>query len=170
MIAFRPFERGLSRSDFDCGNAAVTQWFREQASQQERRNNVRTHLGLSTFESEIACFYALTAHRIETVELRDSEKFGTRRYPIPAMLIAQLGVDLKYQGRGIGALTLANALRQLNSLAPTVGFEVVVVDAVDAQATSFYERHGFERLKRDGRRLFVTTKDLAQSYPNDVDS
>lgn len=165
MIAFRPLEKSLSRAKFDCGNPVITRWFREQAGQQERKNNVRTHLGLSTFDSEIACFYSLATHRVETSELEDSELFESRKYPVPAILIAQLGVDVRYQGKGLGALALGDALFRIAQSSSDIGFEIVIVDAIDASATSFYEKFEFERLTRNGRRLFVTVKDLVRNYP-----
>lgn len=43
MIVIRDFDRALvRRSTFWSGEPGLDLWFREQASQQERRHNVRT--------------------------------------------------------------------------------------------------------------------------------
>ena len=68
IIAFKPFDGRLSRKDFDCGNKVLNTWFREQAGQQEKRDNVRTHLGLATFDSRIASFFSLVTHQIELAD------------------------------------------------------------------------------------------------------
>lgn len=163
IIAFKPFDATLSRKGFDCGNEALNRWFRDQAGQQERRNNVRTHLGLATFDSRIASFFSLVAHEVQLEGGELSAFLAGRRYPVPALLIAQLAVDVRYQGRGVGRATLAHALVLLAGTATTVGFEAVVVDAIDEAAASLYAGFGFEPLLEGGVRMFLTTRDLLKN-------
>jgi GNAT superfamily N-acetyltransferase len=164
IIAFTKFDAGLRRDGFDCGNAALNTWFKEQAGQQEKRDSVRTHLGLATFDCCIASFFSLVTHRIEVVDAAQSATFSSRRYPIPAVLIAQLAVDLRYQGQGVGKLTLGHALGLLAESSKSVGFEVVLVDAIDDGAAAFYRKYGFKDLVDGGERLYLSTKDLRRSF------
>lgn len=108
----------------------------------------------------IAAFYSLNAHRIELDDATGDQAFSNYRYPIPSILIARLAVDRRYQGQGIGALTLADALGVCATASVDIGVEIVVVDAIDQGATAFYKRHGFAPLTTDGRRLYITTKHL----------
>ena len=163
LIVFSAFNAELPRRDFDCGNPDITRWFREHAGQQERSDNVRTTLGLATFDSRIATFYSLVAHRIELDELARSTVYSARRYPIPAILIAQLAVDVKYQGQRLGALTLGHALATLADTSHAVGFEAVVVDAIDDTAQTFYAKYGFTELVDGGRRMVLPTAALRAS-------
>jgi hypothetical protein len=39
----------------------------------------------------------------------------------------------------------------------SIGFEVVVVDAIDHDASAFYRRFGFTPFHDDGLHLFLTT-------------
>ncbi len=164
LIAFTVFNPDLPRRDFDCGNALLNRWFVTQAGQQERRNNVRTHLGLATFDGRIASFFTLIAHEIGLEDAQASRAFGRSRYPVPAMLIAQLAVDLRYQGSGLGKLTLAHALLTLARTSESIGFEAVVVDAIDARARAFYEAFGFEALVDSGDRLALPTRELLRNF------
>lgn len=164
VIVFRPFTPALARDAFDCRNPVINRWFREQAGQQERTGNVRTTLGLETLDSCIASFYSLVTHRIELDELARSTVYSARRYPVPAILIAQLAVDARYQGKGVGALTLGHALSTLAETSISVGFEVVVVEAIDAAAQSFYSRYGFTPLATGGRRLVLPVKTLRKNF------
>lgn len=141
----------------------MNQWFHTQAGQQQRRNSVRTHVGLITRDAEIAAFYSLAAHRIELDSTAASTQFTTRKYPIPALLIARLAVEKKHQGRGFGRLALGDALRRCLSVSSHVGVEVVLVDAIDASAADFYAHHGFQQLTSDGRRHFITMRQLERS-------
>lgn len=165
LVAFCPFNPELSRRDFDCGNERINEWFRTQAGQQDRKHNARTHLGLATFDSRIASFFTLLAHEIGLDDDASSSFMAGRRYPAPAILIAQLAVDLRYQGQGVGRLTLAHALFCIANLSETVGFEAVVVDAIDESARQFYGAFGFEPLVEDGLRMVLPTSDLLQNLP-----
>lgn len=165
IVAFRPFNPDLSRRDFDCGNERVNEWFRTQAGQQEKKHNARTHLGLATFDSRIASFFTLLVHEIALDDQAASGFLARRKYPVPAILIAQLAVDLRYQGLGVGRLTLAHALFCIAGLSATVGFEAVVVDAIDENARAFYGRFGFEPLVDDGLRMVLPTSDLMRNFP-----
>lgn len=160
MIVFTSLDPRLARSTFDCGNPAVTNWFRHQAGQQDRRDGARTTVGLATFDSAIASFFTLITHRLELDDAAASTFYASRRYPIPAVLIAQLGVDIRYQRKGIGALTLGHALQVLSETSKAIGFEVVLVDAIDERAGAFYERYGFRPLAEGSSRLFLPTRTL----------
>ena len=117
----------------------------------------------ATFDSCIASFFSLVTHRIELTEAASTSVYSSRHYPVPAMLIAQLAVDRRYQGSGVGALTLGHSLWCLAESSKSVGFEVVLVDAIDPAASAFYRKYGFEDLVDGGERLFMTTKDLRRS-------
>lgn len=79
------------------------------------------------------------------------------------MLIAKLAVDTRYQGNGLGRLTLTHALSLLSHSSVTIGFELVLVDAIDTNAAKFYERFGFRPLVDGEERLFLTTADLRKT-------
>ncbi len=143
IIAFVPFDATLPRDGFDCGNDALNTWFKEQASQQEKRHNVRTHFGLATFDSRIASFFSLVTHRIELTEL---------------------AVDVRYQRAGMGSVTLGHALGLLSESSKSVGFEAVVVDAIDEGAAAFYRRSGFKELIDGGERLYLPTRELRRGF------
>ncbi|WNM23526.1 GNAT family N-acetyltransferase [Demequina capsici] len=160
MIAFVEFDKSLPRQGFDCGNESLNSWFHTQAGQQERANTARTHLGLSTFDSCIASYFSLVTYRLEVDELQRSRDFAGKKYPMSAMLLARLAVDKRYQGQRIGSLTLGHALRLLAEASKQIGFEIVVVHAIDASAAAFYQKHGFEFLTDDGSTLFLLTKTL----------
>ena len=163
IIAFCSFDASLPRHEFDCGNELINRWFHTQAGQQDKKNNTRTHLGLATFDSRIASFFTLVTHEIALDDQEGSAFLAKRKYPVPAVLIAQLAVDVRYQGQGVGRLTLAHALRCIKGLVETVGFEAIVVDAIDEKARAFYSAFGFEALVADGLRLVLTTNDLVRS-------
>jgi len=85
---------------------------------------------------------------------------GKRAYPIPAVLLARLAVDTGWQGCGIGSQSLLHALRQIAEASRHVGFEVVVVHAIDRDAVTFYAQCGFTQFEDNELHLFMPVKDL----------
>ncbi|EDT05117.1 GCN5-related N-acetyltransferase [Burkholderia ambifaria IOP40-10] len=62
-------------------------------------------------------------------------------------------VDRRYQGRGLGAALLVNALRRAaRSEIPAVA---LTVDAKDEGAAAFYGHFGFQSLTHDPLALFL---------------
>jgi GNAT superfamily N-acetyltransferase len=62
---------------------------------------------------------------------------------VPLLLIARLAVDTTFQGIGLGADLLADALRRCAAASEIAGVRAVIVHAIDDEAIAFYERHGF---------------------------
>ena len=85
---------------------------------------------------------------------------GKGVYPIPAVLLARLAVDIDFQGRGIGAKLSVHALSQIAEASRHVGFEVVVVHAVDRDAVTFYAQRGFNQFQDHDLYLFMPVKRL----------
>ena len=80
--------------------------------------------------------------------------------------IARLAVDVHYQGKGVGNIVLFTALEYLARASQAIGFEVVVVDALDESAACFYLNLGFRRFADHNLKLFMTTKDLRATFTN----
>jgi predicted N-acetyltransferase YhbS len=82
------------------------------------------------------------------------------RHPTPAALLARLAVDVSVQGRGIGAWLVRDAMLRTLSASESMSIRVLLVHALDADARSVYERHGFEASPTDPLNLQMLMKDL----------
>jgi predicted N-acetyltransferase YhbS len=89
---------------------------------------------------------------------------GRRAYPIPAVLLARLAVDAGFQGQKIGSLLLLHALSEIAEASRHIGLEVVVVDAIDRDAVTFYAQRGFTQFQDHELRLFMPLKDLLATF------
>lgn len=150
----------MRKATFRCGKPELDEWLHSYAGQQERSNNTRTFLAVPSGSGVVAGYYATTTYRIELDD--ESVEFGAgrRRYPIPAVLLARLAVDQRWGGCGIGRQLLVDALHRMAEASRAVGFEVVVVDAIDDAAVTFYTRYGFVPFGGHPRKLFLPTKHL----------
>lgn len=89
---------------------------------------------------------------------------GKRTYPIPAVLLARLAVDTSFQGSGIGSKLLLHALTQIAVASRHVGFEVVLVHAIDRDAVTFYAQRGFTQFEDRELHLFMPVKNLLATF------
>jgi GNAT superfamily N-acetyltransferase len=158
------FVKSFDRSHFDCGKPELNEWLYAQAGQQERADNTRTFLAIEG--DEIVGYYATTTYRLELDDLAKAFGAGKRRYPVPAVLLARLAVDRRSQGHGVGARLLVHALTEIARASESVGFEVVVVHAIDHEAVTFYARYGFQQFVDEPLNLFITTKALRATVQN----
>lgn len=163
-----PYDRALVRqsSGFSCGHPALDDWLTHYAGQNQRRNNTRTFLGIIDADGPVVGYYSTCTAIIEPDDEARRYGVGQRDYPIPAVLLARLAVDRKWQGCGVGQQLLAHALRTVLAANEFVGFEVLVVDAIDEAAETFYGKHGFIRFHEAKGRLFLPIKQIRASLPS----
>lgn len=162
-IEIVPFRRDIDRGPFSCGKPNLDRWIKQYAGQSEDRDTTRTFLALEDDDSLVG-YYATTACELDLDEAASIFGVGKRRYPVPAMLLARLAVSEEMQGRGIGSILLFDALQRLLDVSHSIGFEVVVVDAIDHDASAFYRRYGFITFQDDDLHLFLTTKTLRLTF------
>ncbi len=159
-VSIVPHDKGLIRASpgFSCGHTVLDQWLTQYSGQNERRNNTRTFLAVASHTGPVIGYYTLVATQVEPDPEALRYKVGTRNYPVPAVLLARLAVDAKWQGCRIGAQLLAHALKNVVSANDLIGFEALVVDAIDQAAETFYSKHGFIRFEDQIGKLFLPVK------------
>jgi predicted N-acetyltransferase YhbS len=78
-------------------------------------------------------------------------------------LLAQLAVDQKWIGGGVGSGLLKHALLRCVAAAKLIGGRALVVNAVDPEAGAFWRRRGFLSSKDDPLVLFRSMANIAAS-------
>jgi len=149
------------REGFDCGNAALNEFLRRQAGQQQRRGFGKTYVALADNGLDVIGFVTVSVGQVEAQAMPSQLKLP--RHPAPMLRIGRLAVDKRVQGNGLGQNLLAFALRLALDFAERVGLYAVVVDAKDAQAAEFYRRLHFEPTLDDALCLFLPLSRLAKA-------
>jgi GNAT superfamily N-acetyltransferase len=62
------------------------------------------------------------------------------------VVLGRLAIDLTCQGKGLGAMLLADAVDRSRRAAKEVAARLLIVHAISEAAEAFYEHHGFSRL------------------------
>jgi len=94
---------------------------------------------------------------------------GMPAYAVGMVLLARLQVDRSQQGKGVGAMLLAEALRKAVAAGEVAAAHLVVVDAVDEHAAAFYQRYGFVRTPENPLRFYHRMKDVRASLDSSAD-
>jgi predicted N-acetyltransferase YhbS len=82
---------------------------------------------------------------------------------IPAILLAKLALSEELHDQGLGAELLVRALRTILDAARVAGGKLVVVDAIDDAAASFYRHHDFVPLPERSDRLVMKLSTAARA-------
>lgn len=144
-----------ARMGFTCGVESLDSYLRTQALQDMRRKaNAVFVLAPSASPGQIVGYFTLCAYTLSQGVVPEMARKHVPRYPlVSATLIGRLAIALDWQGRGIGAVLLARALRMAYDNASIVGSSMIVVDAIDERAAKFYAAHGLIRLPESMRLI-----------------
>jgi len=160
-VTFRvePLHDGHDLERFDCGIASLNDWLRLHA-RHATRQGTRTYLLIDDDTHEIAGYFSIAPHLIERHELPPRVGRGAPRR-IPAILLAKLALQRTHHGHGLGGELLIRALETVVTAARTAGGKIAVVDAIDDNASRFYQHHDFEPLTSDPHRLVQKLSTIA---------
>ncbi len=163
-LEIRPFDRSLSRSEFDCGEESLNRWLRESANQYEKRKLCRVYLAVQTGDVRILGYYTLSSYSVMPATLPVREGGKLPRLPVPAALLGQLAVDTSVQGQHVGEHLLMDALYRVARTAESIGIRLIVVHAIGDTARRFYERYGFISFEDEQYHLFLPTDTIAKLW------
>jgi GNAT superfamily N-acetyltransferase len=76
------------------------------------------------------------------------------------MLLARMGVSQTWQGKGIGAGLIKDAMARTVRAADIAGIRALMVHAKDERARAIYEHFNFTPSSSDPLHLYILIKDL----------
>lgn len=131
-------------NDFTNGvHESLDAWLHDRALASEG-NSARTYVVCDAANRQrVVGYYTITTAMEQRVALPSAKLRRGMPEQVPLLLVARLAVDAGFQGIGLGADLLADALRRCAAASEIVGARAVVVHAIDEKAAAFYARHGF---------------------------
>ena len=109
-------------------------------------------------------YFAIASSVLTFEELPPSAAKKLPKYPVPVILLARLAVDQSARGQRLGEKLLIDALRRCLELSQSLGIHAVEVDAIDPEATAFYERYGFTCLPGQALHLYLTIETIRSVF------
>lgn len=157
--------KGFDLGSFDCGQESINDYLSDYAWQNHRSGRARTYIACNS-DNDIMGFYSLCPAEISYDEVVISIKAGQPKgQKIPVFKIAQLGVDKKYQGVGIGRALFKDALLNCYNASKIAGGRAVIIDAIDDDIVSFYANYGFEPATKTSNILMLKISKIEKNMP-----
>lgn len=152
--------RSHRTDSFDCGAAPLDAYLRRFALSNQAAGGAQTYI--AAVGDTVVGYYSLSAASIEYAAATERMRKGLARHPIPVILLARLAVDRTWQGKGLGAALLLDALRRILAVVDIVGFRAVLVHAKDESARRFYQHFDFDPSPVDPMHMFLLVKDIVR--------
>lgn len=153
------------RARFTCGVSSLDAYLKTQASQDARRKANAVFVLVGEADARVILgYFTVCAFAVSHGAIPEQARKQLPRYPlVSATLIGRLAIARAQQGSGLGGALLVHALRKAHESADVVGSSMVVVDALDEPAASFYVAHGFVRLP-ESMRLVLPMSSVAALF------
>jgi GNAT superfamily N-acetyltransferase len=136
---------------FDCGVPSLNEWLVAQAYRAKESGTAKTYVWTHMGGDQVIAYYPIAPHLVSRNEVSGGLAGGVSA--IPGYLLARLALDGSMQGHGLGGQLLRDALERIIQAAAIGSGRLIVVDAIDDQASGFYRKFGFRPVKDNPRRL-----------------
>ncbi len=126
--------------EFASGTASLDDWLKRRARANQISGASRTYVVAEA--GRVLGYYCLASGALA---LNDAPG-GLKRNmpdPIPMAILGRLAVDQTWQGHGLGAALLCDAVERTRAAAAILGIRGLLVHALSDEAKAFYEYHGF---------------------------
>jgi len=138
---------------FECGETILDEWLRRRALQNETSGASRTYVVCAG--KRVVGYYsvAVGAAAHESTPGRIKRNMPD---PVPVMILGRLAVDKAFQGKGMGAGLLKDAVLRTGQAAQIAGIRALLVHAISDAAKRFYEGYGFIASPIDPMTVMIT--------------
>ena len=151
--------KGHRRAAFDSGQPKVDDWLSRHALQNQEKHLSVTQVLVGADDS-LAGYYTIATGQVDFGALPPDIAKTLPRRALPVAILAWLGVDRRFQSKGLGSRLLAQALADCHNASRTFAFVAVILDCVDVSAKAFYERWDFRELPGSPMCLFLSAATL----------
>ena len=145
--------------DFDCGEPQLDEWLKRYARAADASESARVFV-VAEDGARVVAYYALAAAQVEPHSATARAAKGQPTRPIPAVLLARLGVDRRHQSRGLGRSLLQDVMLRCVAAADEIGVRVLLVHAKNERAKRWYQQYGFEESPTDPLHVMLLMKDI----------
>lgn len=160
-----PLQRGHDRSAFDCGDADLNRYLKQQARQDAEKHVAAPFVLVEPGSLIIRGYYTLSSSRIPLSELPAALVKKLPRYDnLPVTLLGRLARDKTIPDKGLGEFLLLDALYRSLQSAKQIASMAVIVDAKDQDAERFYKHFNFLPFQLTPLRLFLPMTQIEQLF------
>ena len=171
-IIIEPFDHTKhDRTAFSCGVNRLDNFLKYTARKHQARDFTRIWVATDSRRTDIFGYYALNAHSLEGNDLPAHLTKDAPRSGILTLYLSMVAVDQRYQGRKLGRILLADALKRAVGAADNyMGLKAVILDVIEdggADSTekrrAFYASMGFQSFPSRPLRMFITIEEVRKA-------
>lgn len=134
---------------------SLDEWLRARAFVSEGLSARTYVICASRAANVVVGYYAISTAAAHRAALPSAKLRKGAPQDVPLLLIGRLAIDVTFQGQGLGAGLLADALRRCAAASTIAGVRGVLVNAIDDEAAGFYQRFGFIHAPPLGERTLL---------------
>lgn len=142
FLAPEPLSANHILDSFECGEPSLDEWLKRRALANHLSGASRTFV-ISNPERQVFGYYALAAGAVSHKEATSGVRCNMSD-PVPVIVLARLAIDIRAQGKKLGASILQDAVLRVLNIAENAGVRALLVHALHQQAKQFYEYYGFK--------------------------
>lgn len=132
------------RKSFDCGLPVISKYYHDNLKRALVSENVSC-IGACSESAELIGFCTLTFSELDKARVKTFLPEGNLMPVVKVIKLAMLGVDVNYQGLGIGRALLMTAFQRVFKVHGEIPVKGIFLDAAP-NAVGFYKALGFQKL------------------------
>ncbi|WP_027141565.1 GNAT family N-acetyltransferase [Mesorhizobium sp. WSM3626] len=140
---------------FQSGTESLDHWLRRRARANQVSGASRTYVVAEG--TRVVGYYCLSSGGLDLAEAPGVIRRNMPD-PIPMVVLGRLAVDASWQGKGLGAALLQDAVLRAGQAATILGIRGVFVHAISDEAKAFYEHYGFAASPKNPMTLVLSLK------------
>jgi predicted N-acetyltransferase YhbS len=142
-----------------CAIPTLNSYLLERAGQDVKNDYVRLVVATKEGGNEVLGYYTLSNAGVRLENIPEQLRKKLPKYPsVPAILLGRLAVDKTTQGQGLGSKLVADAI--FRGLSNFSAWAIMVVEAKDDNACSFYKKFQYSPLLDNPKHLYVRKVDI----------
>ena len=141
--------------DFTCGVASLDEWLKRRAYPNQVSGASRTYV--ATEGRRVVGYYCLASGAL-ALNIAPSSVRRNMPDPVPMAVLGRLAIDRLWQGKGLGAAMLQDAVTRSTQAGDIIGIRGLLVHAISDEAKIFYEHYGFTASPTQPMTLVLSLK------------
>lgn len=141
--------------DFTCGVASLDEWLKRRAYPNQVSGASRTYV--ATEGRRVVGYYCLASGAL-ALNIAPSSVRRNMPDPVPMAVLGRLAIDRLWQGKGLGAAMLQDAVTRSAQAGDIIGIRGLLVHAISDKAKIFYEHYGFTASPTQPMTLILSLK------------
>lgn len=148
---------------FDCGKEPLNAWLVTQSRRADSNGVAHVYVWTPAGKHTVLAYFAICPTEVVRDEVGLSRSLAGGDSRVPGYLIARLALDRSLRHQGYGAQLLLDALGRVVAASHIGGGRLIVVDAIDEEAQSFYEHYHFVPVRNRELRLVMKVSTAAKA-------